>query len=114
MPDPAMSGSIPSRIAVTVIASGTGWALCPFFGKCDGILVFDAGTRQQAFLPNPARTAESLCALILSSEVGGLICGFIAEADSRRLRAKGIDVRAGSGRVSVAELAAGICTLPKA
>ncbi len=114
MPDPMTTQSIPSRIAVTVMNAGTGLAQCPFFAKCDGILVFDAATGQRAFHPNPPRTTESLCALILKSRVGGLICGFIGEPEIRSLRAAGIDVRVGSGRCSVEELVACFSDLPEA
>jgi len=104
----------PSRIAVTVMDFGSGPAPCPFFGKCDGIVVLDTGTGVRAFHGNPPRTPESLCDLILASDVDGLVCGFIAESEMRRLRAAGIDVRLGSGRCSVEELAACFCDLPQA
>lgn len=101
-----------SRIAVTVMGSGPGATPCPFFGRCDGIAVLDAGARE--FRPNPLRTPESLCDLILAAGVDGLVCGFITEPEIRRLRAAGVDVRLGSGRYSIEELAARFCDLPEA
>lgn len=104
----------PSRIAVTVMDFGSGPAPCPFFGKCYGIVVLDSMTGTREVRSNPSRTPESLCDLILASEVDGLVCGFIAEPEFLRLRAAGIDVRLGSGRRSVEELSECFCHLPHA
>jgi predicted Fe-Mo cluster-binding NifX family protein len=104
----------PSRIAVTVMDFGSGPAPCPFFGKCDGIVVLDAVTGIRQFHGNPPRTPKSLCDLILASGVDGLVCGFIAEPEIVRLRTAGIDVRLGSGACSIEELAQCFCDLPPA
>jgi predicted Fe-Mo cluster-binding NifX family protein len=103
-----------SRIAVTVMDFGSGPQPCPFFGKCDGIVVLDAASGAWAFLRNPPRTPESLCDLILASGVDGLVCGFISEPAISRLHAAGIDVRWGSGSRSVDELVASFRDLPEA
>lgn len=110
MPGPSPA----SRIAVTVMDFGSGLAPCPFFGKCDGIIVLDADTGVREFHANPPRTPGSLCDLILARHVDGLVCGFVAEPEILRLRAAGIDVRLGSGRCSVEELAECFCRLPHA
>lgn len=102
------------RIAVTVMDSGSGPALCPFFGKCDGILLLDADTATKEFLRNPPRTPESLCDLILAAKPDRLVCGFIAEPEKRRLQAAGIDVRLGACTCSTDQLAAGFRDLPQA
>lgn len=103
-----------SRIAVTVMDFGSGPTPCPFFGKCDGILVLDSDTGAREFHENPPRTPKTLCDVILASGADGLVCGFIAEPEIIRLRAAGIDVRLGSGKCSVEELAACFCDLPQA
>jgi predicted Fe-Mo cluster-binding NifX family protein len=103
-----------SRIAVTVLDLGLGPAPCPFFGKCDGIVVIDTATGAREFHWNPPRTPESLCDLILASSVDALICGFIGKPAIGRLRAAGIDVRWGSGSRSVDQLVANFRDLPEA
>jgi predicted Fe-Mo cluster-binding NifX family protein len=103
-----------SRIAVTVMDFGSGPEPCPFFGKCDGIVVLDNVTRQREFHGNPTRTPKALCDVILGSGVEGLICGFIGGPETLRLRAAGIDVRLGSGGCSLDELATCFCDLPPA
>ncbi|SMF27903.1 Predicted Fe-Mo cluster-binding protein, NifX family [Tistlia consotensis] len=102
------------RIAVTVMGAGSGPAPCPFFGKCDGIVVTDTESGAREFHQNPLRTPATLCDVILASGVDGLVCGFIAPPEVARLRAWGIDVRMGSGRCSVDELVQCFCDLPEA
>jgi len=114
MADQVSTPPAASRIAVTVMDPGSGPAPCPFFGKCDGIVVHDADTGAWEFHRNPPRTPQSLCDLVLATCVNGLVCGFIAEPEIRRLRAVGIDVRLGSGRCSVDELVACFRDLPEA
>lgn len=114
MTAPASLPHAASRTAVTVMDSGSGPALCPFFGKCDGILLLDTDTGTKEFLRNPPRTPESLCDLILAAKPGRLVCGFVAEPEKRRLRAAGIDVRLGSCTCSPDHLAAGFCDLAEA
>lgn len=104
----------PSRIAVTVMDFGSGPAPCPFFGKCDGIVVLDINTGAREFHQNAARTAKTLSDVILVSGADGLVCGFIAEPEILRLRTAGIDVRLGSGSCTVEELATCFCDLPRA
>lgn len=106
--------NVPLRIAVTVMDFGPGPTPCPFFGKCDGIVVMDSVTGAREFHDNPARTSRCLCGVILGSGADGLVCGFIAEPEILRLRAAGVDIRLGCGRYSVEELAACFCDLPKA
>ncbi len=114
MADRVSTPRVASRIAVTVMEPGSGPVPCPFFGRCDGIMVHDADTGARELHRNPPRTPQSLCDLLLATGVDGLICGFISEAEISRLRAAGIDVRLGSGRYSVEELVACFCDLPEA
>lgn len=116
MTDPVVRsrGDGASRIAVTVMDLGAGPVPCPFFGKCDGIVVIDTATGAHEFHRNPPRTPDSLCDLILASGVNGLVCGFIAEPVISRLRAAGIDIRWGSGSLAVDELVARFHDLPEA
>lgn len=102
------------RIAVTVMDFGSGPGPCPFFGKCDGIMVVDTETGARWLRTNPPRTPWSLCDLILASGVDGVICGFIAEGEIDRLRTAGIDVRLGSCQCSIETLVARFCDLPQA
>lgn len=95
-----------SRIAITVMRSGPSRMLCPFFGKCDGIWIADAGTGATEFRSNPERTAAALCDLILAARPARLICGFVGDAEKQRLRAVGIDVRLGSCACTIEELVA--------
>jgi predicted Fe-Mo cluster-binding NifX family protein len=101
-------------IAVLVMGSDGATTLCPFFGKCDGILLVDFDDGSRAFVPNERRTAEALCDAILKSGADQLVCGFISEPEKRKLRVAGIDVRLGSCTCSVDELAACFYDLPKA
>ena len=95
-----------TRIAITVARSGFRSTLCPFFGKCDGVLVFDSDTGAAEFHVNPARTAAAICDLIIAARPTRLICGFIGETEKRKLRTAGIDVRLGSCVRAVEELVA--------
>lgn len=114
MADQVSTPRAASRIAVTVMDLGSEPVPCPFFGKCDGIVVHDVDTGAREFHRNPPRAPQSLCDLLLTAGVDGIICGFIGEPEIRRLRAAGIDVRLGSGRYSVEELMACFCDLPEA
>lgn len=93
--------------AVTVMNSESGPALCPFFAKCDGVMVFNGAGSAEVFYPNRARTADSMCNLLLEIRPNRLVCGFIAAPERNRLRAAEIEVRLGSCVRSVAELVGG-------
>ena len=95
-----------ARVAITVLKSGASSVLCPFFGKCDGVLVVDPDVAVTEFYANPTRTAVAICDLIIAARPSRLICGFIGEAEKRKLRAAGIDVRLGSCVCAVEDLVA--------
>lgn len=103
-----------SLIAILVMRTDSGAALCPFFAKCSSVLVVDPGSGTRVFLSNEQRTAESLCNLILRSGTHQLICGYIGEEEKRRLRSAGIDIRLGSCSYPVDELVTCFDDLPKA
>jgi hypothetical protein len=74
--------------------SGVEPVLCPFFGKCEGILILDAESGSKEFRRNEGRrTPECVCDLILAAKPHRLVCGYIGGAERRRLEAAGIDVR---------------------
>ena len=102
------------RIAVTVMDVGSGPAPCPFFGKCDGVVIIDTDSGARRFHQNPLRTPAALCDIVLTSRADGLVCGFIAAPELTRLRVAGIDVRVGTGRSSIEELALRFRELPEA
>lgn len=104
----------PLRTAITVMNSGVEPMLCPFFGKCDGILIFDSESGSRQFRPSTARSPECVCELIVEARPHRLICGYIGEAEKRKLRALGIDVRLGACNCPLDELAATFCNLPEA
>ena len=102
-------GSTPcaaSRIAILVMDAGSRPVLSPFFGNCDGILLFDADTATTAFLRNPSRKPESVCDSILAAKPDRLVCGFIAKPEKRKLQAAGVDVRLGSCTFTLDQFAA--------
>jgi len=94
--------------------SGSDVSVCPFFGKCDGIVLIDRAAGTRDFLRNGDRTNTTLCDVILGARPERLICGFIGKTDKRKLRAAGIDVRLGSCSCSVDELIESFETLPEA
>ena len=100
--------------AVLVMNSGSMPLLCPFFGKCDGVLLIDAADDSRKFYPGDRASAKSMCDLILEIKPAQIICGFIDDAEKEKLRASGIDVRLGSCNCSVNELVASFSSLPKA
>ncbi|GLI25506.1 hypothetical protein XFLAVUS301_51800 [Xanthobacter flavus] len=95
-----------NRIAVIVMKTDAGPALCPFFGKCDGIWIVDTLTGATEFHANPQRTSAALCDLIVAARPGRLVCGFIGEPEKQRLCAAGIDVRLGPCVRTIQELVA--------
>lgn len=102
------------RTAVLVTNSGSTFLLCPFFSKCDGVLLMNAADGSKEFHPWGRSGAKSMCDLILELKAGQVICGFIAEPEMQKLRAVGIDVRLGSCSCPIDELVASFSGLPKA
>jgi hypothetical protein len=86
--------------------------LCPFFGKCDGLLLIDEKAGTETIYPNISRSAGPFCELILDLAPERLICGFIGETEFRRLHAAGVDVRVGSCAAPIAVLIDCFCDLP--
>lgn len=112
--DPTSRSSAAGRIAVVVMYAGTTPLLCPFFSKCDGILLVDGADRSTEFIPGDRSNAKSMCELILKLGPTRIICGFIDDPEIARLRSAGIDVRLGACTTSVDDLVSSFSTLPKA
>jgi hypothetical protein len=113
----SVSGDIPPAAATTamlVINSRLGPVLCPFFAKCDGVLLIDPTNGSAEFHRHNRSDAKSLCDLILALNPRALVCGFIGEAEKQRLHNAGIDIRLGSCNCTVDELVAGFHDLPAA
>lgn len=102
------------RTAVMVMNAGSTPLLCPFFGKCDGVLLINSADGSKDFHPRDRSGAKPLCKLVLELRPHQLICGFIDEPEKEKLRAAGIDVRLGSCSCPVDELVATFSELPKA
>ena len=100
--------------AITVMRNGTDYLLCPFFGKCDGLLMIDPASTAVEFKPNAGRSAEYLSDLIIGSQVARVICGFVPAPERAKLRAAGIDIRLGSCACGIDELIVEFADLPKA
>ena len=115
MVDAASGASVAAaRTAVLVLNSRSTSLLCPFFGRCDGVLLINADVGSKEFHPRVRSDAKSMCDLLLELEPSHVICGFIAEPEKQRLRAAGIDVRLGSCNCPIDELVTSFSTLPKA
>lgn len=97
-----------------VMNSGADSLLCPFFGKCDGLVLFDAANGSREFHPRDRSDAKSMCDIIIELKPDQIVCGFIAEREKQKLRAAGIDVRLGSCNCAVEELVASFSSLPEA
>jgi predicted Fe-Mo cluster-binding NifX family protein len=102
------------KTAILVIWPGSEPRLCPFFDKCDGILLVDAHDGSKVFHPYDRSSAKPACALVLKLQPRQLICGFIGGPERKKLVAAGIDVRVGSCSCSVDELVNSFSALPKA
>ncbi|MDN2565560.1 hypothetical protein N1F89_04945 [Aquibium sp. A9E412] len=114
MADPLVPDVPPQRLAVTVMTAAAGPTLCPFFGKCEALLLVEGPGGPTRYVANEARTAAALCRLVVRLRVGGLVCGFIPEPARRRLTSAGVDVRLGTPTLSVDALIACFCELPHA
>jgi len=101
-------------VALLVMLVDGEMMLCPFFAKCDGVLVIDPDSGRSEFLARTRRTTEATCDLILRTGAHRLIFGFIPGAAARKLSAAGIDLRLGSCGCAVEELAACFDQLPAA
>lgn len=108
------ASSAAAKTAVLVMNSGSEPLLCPFFGKCDGVVLVDGANGSREFHPRDRSNAKSMCNLILRLKPDQIICGFIGRPETQRLRAAGIDVRLGSCNCPVDELVASFSTLPEA
>lgn len=108
------SSAAAGRTALLVMNSGSTSLLCPFFSKCDGVLLMNAADGSKEFHPRDRSGAKSMCDLLLELKPGQVICGFIAEPEMQKLRDAGIDVRLGSCSCPIDELVASFSGLPKA
>jgi hypothetical protein len=103
-----------SRTGIMVAMRPEGPILCPFFARCDGLVVFAADGAIETFPADPARGEQAMCDLISKCRVERLVCGFIAEPYRALLRARGVDIRLGSCREAIPALAARFDALPSA
>jgi len=102
------------RIVVLVMNAGSVPVLSPFFAKCEGVLLLDPAEPSPEFYPRDRTGVKSICDIITELKPEYVICGYVGEAEKRRLRASGIDVRLGSCSCSVEELATRVRKLPEA
>lgn len=106
--------SVRGPTAVTVMRNGDAYELCPFFGKCDGLLVVAPVGAPVEFVANQTRNAKELADLVLGAKAVRLICGFVPEGERRRLCEAGVDIRLGSCACGVDELIIEFANLPQA
>lgn len=99
---------------MVVMYAGSTPLLCPFFSKCDGLLLVDSADRSTEFIPGERSTAKAMCDLILKLGPRRIICGFIDDPETEKLRSAGIDVRLGACTTSVDDLVSSFSALPKA
>jgi hypothetical protein len=97
-----------------VMNSGSTLLLCPFFEKCDGVLLLDAADGSQRFHPRDRSGEKSMCDLLLELKPARIICGFVGGPEKQRIRAAGIDVRLGSCSCPIGELVSSFPSLPPA
>jgi hypothetical protein len=102
------------RTALLVMVVEGEMMLCPFFAKCDGVLVVDPDGGDCEFRPKTGRTTDAACELIMETGANRLILGFIPGTAVRKLRAAGVDIRLGSCACTVDDLAACFDHLPAA
>jgi hypothetical protein len=105
--------SVPAT-AILVMNARSGPMLCPFFQKCDGVLLIDGAEKSAEFHERDRSGVKPLCDLIVELKPGALVCSFIGEAEKQKLRQAGIDVRLGSCSCSIEELLAEFDRLPQA
>ncbi len=100
--------------AITVMKAGADYRMCPFFGKCDGLLIVEPASAPVAFIPNAERDSSALSRLIIESKIKRLICGFVPQGECQRaLLQAGIDVRLASGAYSIPDLVFDFANLPE-
>ena len=93
---------------------GADYRLCPFFGKCDGLLIVEPASAPVAFIPNTEHDSASLSRQIIKSKIKRLICGFVPQAECQRaLLQAGIDVRLASGAYAIPDLVFDFANLPE-
>jgi len=112
MSAPAPIASQSGKTAFLVMRSNGDSVLCPFFGKCDGVLVVDPDSGSREFHANTDHSAETMGNVILKTGVHRLVLGFIA--GPRKLQAGGVDMRLGSCACPVEELVKCFDALPHA
>ena len=113
-PSSAPSPQLSRATALVVMLIDGETALCPFFAKCDGVLVIDPHSGDQEFHARTQPRAEAMCDLILKTGAHRLVLGFVPGPAARQLRAGGVDIRLGSCARAVEELAASFDDLPAA
>jgi len=101
------------RTAVLVVDTAGAPVLCPYFTKCDGVLLIDAADGSREFHFHDRTDPKSLNNLILALKPQRLVCGFIGEQEKRTFCAAGIDVRLGSCACPVDQLVADFTSLPR-
>ena len=113
-PSSAPSPQLPRATALVVMLVDGEMALCPFFAKCDGVLVIDPDIGDREFHARTQPAAEAMCERILGTGARRLILGFVPGPAARRLRTAGVDIRLGSCACAVEDLAACFDDLPAA
>lgn len=100
------------RTALLIMSVNGETLLCPFFGKCDGLMVIDPASGRREVHVNTGRTPEAMYDLILKVGVHRLVLGFIAGPAARKLQTAGVDIRLGSCMCAVEDLAVRFEDLP--
>lgn len=111
----ALASHEPShRTALLVMRANHETVLCPFFSKCDGLLIIDPDSGSREFHTKRQHSVEAMCDLILKTGTHRLVLGFVGGPAALKLRAAGIDIRLGSCACPVEDLALGFDDLPTA